>query len=76
MNGTSGKYVAGCAKNKGCLGNILWLNRVADIDEPRLRIDTKYYPLHSCYIGVSQAEISGQGYYGTHIIPKFDAADY
>jgi len=64
------------AQHKGSLEDILGFNRMTNINQLCLRIDTKYYPFHRSYIGISQAKISGQGYYGTHIIPDFAAADY
>ncbi len=54
------------AQNEGSLGDILRLNSMTDINELCPRIDTKYYPFHSSYIGIGQAKVRGQGYYGTH----------
>jgi len=76
MDCLPGEELIGCAQHKGSLGDILGFNRVANINQLYLRIDTEYYPFHSSYIGVSQTEVGSQGYYGTHIIPNCAAADY
>ena len=41
-----------------------------NVNQPYFRINTEHYPFHCGYIGIGQAEIGSQGYYGTHIIPS------
>jgi hypothetical protein len=42
------------AQDKGSLDNILRLNGMTDINQPDLRVNTQYYPLHLGYIGIGQ----------------------
>jgi len=56
----------GRAQDKGGLRDILRSNGMADINQPRIRIDTEYYSFHSRHIGIGKAEVGGQGNYGTH----------
>ena len=56
----------GGAQDKGRLEDILRLDGVTDINYLCLRIDAKDDPFRGGNIGISQTEVSGQGYYGAH----------
>ena len=67
MNGTLREILAGSAQHKCGLGYVLRLDGMTNVNNHSIRIDSKDHPFHSRHIGILDAEISGQGYYSTHL---------
>ena len=66
MDAIFGEIAIGDVKNKSSLGNILWFNRVGDINNVGLGVNAQDNAFYNGNIGVSGAKIGGQCYYGIH----------
>jgi hypothetical protein len=64
----------GSIKDKGSLENILWLERMGDVNDISLGINAQNDALHAGNISVTKAKISGQSYYRSH--PLFSSGRF
>jgi len=66
MDCLPGEIAMGSIEDKSSLENILLLDGMGNVNDVSLRIDAQNDAFHHGNVGITEAKVSGQGYYGSH----------